>query len=92
VAASWQELETLFNRNKSSIFREYRKSLVEPNPSGRPASLHPDVATRLEWFITEEYSAHRPTPYKNITDHLESVEHAIINVGTLRHVIAQIPV
>jgi hypothetical protein len=54
VAALWQELGTLFSRNKSSIFHEYRMSLVEPNPSGWPATLHPDVTTPLEWFISEE--------------------------------------
>jgi hypothetical protein len=69
------------------MFREHRNSLVELNPSGRPATLHPDAMTRLEWFISEEYSAHRPTPYKSIVDDLESGEQVIINVDTLRQIL-----
>jgi hypothetical protein len=42
--------------------------------------------TRIKWFISKEYSAHRRTTYENIVNHLESVEHVIINVDTLRHI------
>jgi hypothetical protein len=44
--------------------------------------------TRLEWFISEEYSTHRPTPYERIVDRLESVEDVIFNLDTLQHIVA----
>jgi hypothetical protein len=43
--------------------------------------------TWREWFISEEDSAHLPTPYQSIMDHLESVEHVIVTVDTLRQIL-----
>jgi hypothetical protein len=78
----------IISRNKGSVFREDRKSFVEPKPSGRPATIHPDVMAWFESFVSEEYSTHRPISYESIVDYLESVEYMIINVDTLRYIIA----